>query len=280
MTTRKGSMMSARVVDEPMVTVALPRDDPFRSRYRLFVAILLLFTACRESPTGRRTRTTASSSAATSNQESGSLTMAKEPRSAPSTTAVSVARPADLDLTEVMRALGCGARSAKMHCSVLAEFATAGRFTGETPSGESRWLGRAYRIESGVERAEFLLLHCHKVPTAKVHPGSLPLTFSTSSLPVEVQVEAKRMWTSLSHGRHRANRRNLAFQFIEQYQPRTELGLIETTGTSLRSLGELSDDAIYLRQPSLKRLLLVQPARQVRSRAGDGTYAEFWQATW
>lgn len=239
---------------------------------RWVVAMLSLITACRSSPIGERPQATAESPRANG-------TSAAVP-SAAASSPVPVARPADLDVSGLMRSLGCSPRLAKKHCSVLAEFATARRFTGETPSGESRWLGRAYQIDQGAEREEFLLLHCHKVPTAQVPSGSLPLKFSTSSLPTEVQVEAKRMWTSLSHGRHRANRRNLAFHFVEEYQPKAEHGLIETTGTSLRSLGELSEDPAYLRQPSLKRLLLVQPSKLLQSRAGDGIYAEFWQATW
>lgn len=239
-------------------------------RYPLF-AILAWVVGCQGSPRRERGTSAPSASSAPSATVSANETV---PPIAP------VSQPSDLQPSELQRALGCRANPSKKPCSILDEFSRAERFKADTPSGESRWLGRAYHVEKGVESEQFLLLHCHRMPTAQVRPGSLPLALSTSDLPIEVQVEAKRMWMSLSQGRHRANRRNLAFRFIEQYEPKLEKGLIDTAGASVQTLGELTEDAAYLRQSSLKRLLLVQPSKQTNSQVGDGTYAEFWQATW
>jgi hypothetical protein len=189
--------------------------------------------------------------------------------------------PSDINLTEVKRKLDCTKGTTKQACSVLKEFESASsRFTGETPSGESRWFGKAYVVEKGAERMEYLMLLSRHLPTAKVGPNSLPLGISMGSFPIEVHVEAAALFRKLSSGRHRANRRNQAFQHIEKFEPKDEKAATNTTGSSVQLTGKIGEDTGYLRQPELKKLLLVSPSLANDSRPGDGTYAELWQATW
>jgi len=100
------------------------------------------------------------------------------------------------------------------------------------------------------------------------------------SFPLEVQVEAAALWRKLGQGRHRANQRNLAFKHLEAFVPKDEHGAINTTGSSVQLTGKIGDDIGYLRQPELKRLLLVRPSLANNANPGDGTYADLWQATW
>ncbi len=188
--------------------------------------------------------------------------------------------PPDINLGEVTRKLDCAKGTAKQACSVLKEFEQGERFTGKSPSGESRWFGKAYVVDKGVERMEYLLLVARQVPTARVGASSLPLGISMGSFPIEVQVEAATLFRKLSQGRHRAGPRNLAFKHLEAFVPKDDNGAINTTGSSVQLTGKLGEDIGYLRQPELKKLLLVRPSLANDSSPGDGTYAELWQAIW
>jgi hypothetical protein len=84
----------------------------------------------------------------------------------------------------------------------------------------------------------------------------------------------------MSGSRHRGNRKNLVFKFLDAYQPKGEQSVISTTGMSVQIISGLSEDIGYLRQPELKRLLMVRPARGRDAAPGDGMFAEFWQAVW
>jgi hypothetical protein len=192
------------------------------------------------------------------------------------------ALPPDLDLAPLTKALGCGTGKAKRKaCDVLREFEGAGRFTGDTPSGDSRWFGQAYVVEKGSERAEFVSLVSRRVPTARVGVNDLPLMLSMAPMPEDRPSEAAKLWKTMSQSsRHRGSKKNLAFRHVESYVPTGERGAINTTGPSVQSIVELSEDVAYLRQPQLKKLLVVRPARGGKAEAGDGTYAELWQAVW
>ena len=80
--------------------------------------------------------------------------------------------------------------------------------------------------------------------------------------------------------RHRGSKKNLACRYVESYAPTGERGAINTTGSSVQLITEVSEDVTYLRQPSLKKLLLVRVSRAREAEPGDGVYAELWQAVW
>jgi hypothetical protein len=188
--------------------------------------------------------------------------------------------PADLDVNRLLKQLHCTERDTKHACAVCNEFGKAERFTGKTPSGEGRWFGRATVIENGKERREYRLLLARTLPTARVGKFSLPLGISIAPVPPDLEMEAGRLWTRMSGSRHRGNRKNLVFKQLEALEPKGEQGAINTLGMSVQLIAEPTADIGYLRQPSLKKLLLVMPARGLNAAPGDGTYAEFWQAVW
>jgi hypothetical protein len=242
------------------------------SAHPWILGISLILVGCRDKPAP--SRQLASGSAAPSD-------VSTAPAPVPEMTApVPKSYPPDLNLAEVTRKLDCGKGKSKHACEVWAEFNRAGRFTGETPSGEGRWFGRAHVVEKGVERSEYLLLVSRHVPTARVGPSDLPLMICTAPFAIELQVEAGHLWAKMNHGAHRGKNKNLAFRYLESYEPKDERGAINTTGPSVRLIGKLSEDIAYLRQPERKRLLMVQPAGGNDAAPGDGLYAEFWQAIW
>lgn len=232
-------------------------------------ALLLLF-GCRDKATPGSAAASGSAAPRPSEVETAATLTPPIPKS----------YPADLNVSEVARNLNCAKRQTKKACEVWEEFGKAERFTGKTPSGEGRWFGRAYVVEKRKERTEHWILLSRIVPTARVGANSLPLGISIAPIPPELEMEAGRLWTRMSGRRHRGNRKNLAFRYLEAFEPKGEKGAINTTGMSVQLIGELSEDIAYLRQPSLKKLLLVQPARGLNAEPGDGTYAEFWQAVW
>lgn len=190
--------------------------------------------------------------------------------------------PTELNPKSVESGLDCRSLVHKHACRIWKEFSSVEgtRFTGKSPSGESRWFGRGYVVEKGKERFRYLVLTVRPVPTMRVGPSSLPLMIGLAPLPPELEREGDALWRRMSGPRHRGNRKNLAFKFLEGFTPKNEQGAINTTGISVQLIAAPGADIGYLRQPELKRLLLVQPSRALEATTGDGTYAEFWQATW
>ena len=195
--------------------------------------------------------------------------------------------PPDIDVSQLNKSLGCPALGskpapgAKGACTVIAEFAQAGRWTSNRPSGEERWFGRANVIEKGEEREEYVLLMSRTVPTARVGPGDLPFMISYAPLPTDFQYEAGKLWRTMTRGtRHRGPKKSPANRYVESYTPTNERGVANTAGPSVVLITELSEDTAYFRRASMKKLLFVRPAKAANAQAGDGTYAEFWQATW
>lgn len=188
--------------------------------------------------------------------------------------------PADLNVSAITKQLGCSSGKTKLACAVCDEFGKADRFTGKTPSGEGRWFGRAYIVEKGRERTEYRVLLTRALPTARVGKYSLPLGITIAPLAPELGSEAGRLWTKMSGPRHRGNRKNLVFKYLEGLEPKGEKGAINTAGMSVQLIAEPTEDIGYLRQPTLKKLLLIMPARAMNAAPGDGIYAEFWQAVW
>ncbi|MFC1642108.1 hypothetical protein ACFL5O_05385 [Myxococcota bacterium] len=119
------------------------------------------------------------------------------------------------------------------------------------------------------------------VPTARVGPNDLPLMLSIAPIPEEYQKQAVKLWNKMAHSaRHRGSKSNRACQYVESYVPTHELGATNTTGSSVRLIAGVSGDVTYLRQPSLKKLLVVSVAQTMGAEPGDGSYAELWQAVW
>jgi hypothetical protein len=232
-------------------------------RHLLIVGLLLV--ACEKSATGPTPVASASASAE----------VASEPPRAPRVA------PLDVEVAKLQKALRCGATERDDACGVLARFAKAGRFILDVPSGEGRWFGRAYVVEQGKERFQYVTMLARRLPTARVGPGELPLSVGIDPLPGQFVVFGQDLWSGLesSKGR-RAKKKNPAFGYLKAYAPKAERGAMNTQGASVQTLGEIGEDTGYFRQESLKRIYLVRPATAGAAAPGDGTYAALWMAVW
>jgi hypothetical protein len=234
------------------------------------LSLLLLQVACRNE------------SAAPHPASSSTAVLVASGPGASTTTPVPQSFPVDLNETELTGKLDCKSGKVKNACGVWEEFrkATNQRFTGKSPSGESRWFGKAYVVDKGIERTEYTLLVSRPVPTMQVCPSCLAYVIATAPIPDELTQEAVALWRRMSSSRHRGNQKNLSFKFLESYVPKGEQGAINTSGMSVQLIAGPSEEIGYLRQPELKKLLLVRRDRGLDATPGDGTYAEFWQAIW
>lgn len=235
------------------------------------LSVVLLSAACH-TDSATPPPTTTSSAVPTANSS---------PASNPSSTAP-LSFPTDLNEAELSRQLDCKSGRVKNACGVWEEFrkATNQRFTGKSPSGESRWFGKAHIVHQGVERTEYMLLVSRPVPTMQTCQSCLAYMLTTAPLPPELTSESVALFRRMSGSRHRGNRKNLAFRYVESYVPQNARGVINTNSVSVQLIAGPSEDVGYLRQPELKKLLLVQKARSLDASPGDGTYGEFWQAIW
>jgi hypothetical protein len=191
------------------------------------------------------------------------------------------AAPPDVNVGKLRNLLKCPAAKGTGACGVLEEFNQASRWILDVPSGEGRWFGKAFVVEKGDEKFQYVTLLAKRLPTAKVGPGELPLSLGMDPIPERLLPFAEELWSGLdrSNGR-RAKRKNPAFGYLAEYEPRAARGAMNTTGTSVQSIGEIGEDTSYLRQAGLKKIFLVRPATGAQADTGDGTYAVLWMAVW
>ncbi len=184
--------------------------------------------------------------------------------------------PADVDAGKIQEQLKCSGGRSKKACAVLEAFAKAEHWTGDTPSGDGRWMGLMHRVEKGEETTEIIALRARKVPTAKVGPYELPLMVSTSPIPDHIHPFAKKMVGKLGRG-SKPNMRNPVFKFLRESDPTKEWGAIDTRGISVNLI---SDEPVYLRKEGRKRLFWVNPSADAAAAPGDGSYGELWMVLW
>lgn len=203
-----------------------------------------------------------------------SASEAPAPEEPPST--VAGHNPADVDPVKLQKLLKCSKGRGKKACAVLEGFAQAERWTGDTPSGDGRWMGMMHRVQKGEETSEIVAFRARKVPTAKVGPHELPLMVSTSPIPDHLLPFARKLVGKLGRG-SKPNMRNPVFKFLRESEPKKEWGAINTDGVSVNLI---SDEPVYLRKEGRKRLYWVSPSADPAAAPGDGNYGELWMVLW
>jgi hypothetical protein len=183
--------------------------------------------------------------------------------------------PEDIVLEPLLKSLKCDKKSKIDSCRILNEFAGATRFLPQTPAGEGRWVGNAFVREKGEEKRQLFLLWAKQVPTSQVNSGDLPIRVGTGTLSDDLVEHGFKMVRALSQG-DQPSKHNQARPAVEAFVPTTHRGAVNTAGASVRLI---SEDSVYLRQVG-RKVLLVMPNQTQSAAAGDGTYAEFWRATW
>ena len=207
------------------------------------------------------------------------------PSAAPSAEAPPAATPiaaasqaADLDLAALEKDLGCaGGKGKKQACRVLLAFAEGETWTGDTPSGDGRWVGNSYVVEGGQERTEQLVLRAQKVPTSQVGPGDLPIKVTMGPVPAEIQPTMEKLLEGLARGDRSPRKGKQAIDWLPTFSSPKDRRAAKTTGTSARLI---SEENVYLRKKSLHQMILVKTSDGTAATPGDGTYAELWLALW
>jgi hypothetical protein len=233
-------------------------------RATLALSVVLAILGCEskkdEAATGAATASTPAAPSATA-----PVTNAEVPRQA----------PADVDVTPFIKNLKCDQKSKLDSCRILNEFAEGVRFIAQTPSGEGRWIGNAYVREKGKETKQLLLLWAKQVPTSQVGPGDLPIRVGNGTLDESLVEHGFKMVNALSRS-DQPSKHNQARSAVDSFVPATQRGAVNTAGASVRLI---SEESIYLRQ-SGRKVLMFTPNQAQSATLGDGTYAEFWRATW
>lgn len=235
------------------------------NRPRAALGLLFLVAAAVSSCESKPHPSTAPSAALPVVPASAPIKIAEAPRPA----------PADLGLEPMLKDLKCDKKVKTDSCRILTDFAAGSRWTAQTPAGEGRWLGQAFVREKGVEKKQLILLWAKQMPTSQVGPGDLPLRIGTGTLADDFIEHGFKMVTALSQS-DQPSKRNQARPQVEAFVPTTHRGAVYTAGASMRLI---SEESVYLRQ-SGRKVLLVMPNQAQNAQAGDGTYAEFWRATW
>jgi hypothetical protein len=184
--------------------------------------------------------------------------------------------PPDLDVDGLQKKLACAGDTRRQACRILREFADAGRFTPQIPSGEGRWIGYAHTLEKGVEKSELMILAASQIPTSKVPSGELALHFAIGPIPEDKREHGTKLANALSRG-DTVPRSNQAVSYVKAWTPAVGEGSMSTAGTSIR----LVTEETFLRQVGTTKVLLVR----VKPASAEGalpvaTLAELWPASW
>jgi hypothetical protein len=225
------------------------------------LSLLVTVTGCDN----QKPKPTASSAAPTPSGVAAPIKVAEAPRPP----------PADIVLEPLLKDLKCDKKSKTDSCRILGEFAVATRWSAQTPAGEGRWIGNAFVREKGTETKQLLLLWAKQVPTSQVGPGDLAVRVGTGTLPAELVEHGFKMIAALNRG-DQPSPRNQAKHEVDAFVPTTHRGAVNTAGASVRLI---SEDTVYLRQAG-RKVLVVMPSQGSNASSADGTYAEFWRATW
>jgi hypothetical protein len=183
---------------------------------------------------------------------------------------------ADIDVAALQKQLGCSTSAGKQACRILAEFAEARRFTGDTPSGDGKWFGNAYTIEKKAEKNELMIFCAKRVGTAQIGPSDLPIRVGFGTLPEDKRAHGQRLAAALSRS-DVVGKNNQALPFVKNFTPTGDRGVVPTSGASVRLI---ADETVYVREAAGQKVLLVRPSTRGSAAPGDGTYAELWLATW
>jgi hypothetical protein len=185
------------------------------------------------------------------------------------------AAPRDLDVAALERDLGCTKTSQLKACAILKEFSQAQRFAAKTPSGQGRWIGKAFSVEKNVETARHLVLWAKTVPLSQVGPGDMPVKAGFDFIPDGLKLQSEKLMRALVRSADPPES-NPAFQFAKAFVPPTPRTLANTAGPSVHLTSEQS---VYLRFAPPRKVYLVNPAPSTAA-AGDGVYAELWLGDW
>jgi hypothetical protein len=206
---------------------------------------------------------------------SASAAVSAEP--APLTTRQAQPAPPDVDASDILEDAGCGEKATGDICRILGEFAEGQKWKPTIPSGRGVWVGKSHTIGKEAP-GELIALRLKTVPTAQVGPSDLPVMIGFEPLPSEHRAAGEKLFRALQRG-GQGKLSNPALPFLEdRFIPRAEFGAMQSEGASTKLL---SNDDVYIRKLSLKKIALVKLAAAAPGKDDvSGEVAELWSAVW
>lgn len=197
---------------------------------------------------------------------------------APTATAEATPPPDDLDVKALQKQLVCPADPKGGPCAILAAIASCKAWSGSTPSGDGRWIGRGHRVEDGKTTEEFTILRARRVPSNDVGPGQLPVKIGVADIAKAegaAYEQADRAIKAFS--KHDIpSRGNAAVGFLERKDQWPEGFAMRTVGGQVYAQLE---GGVFVCEGPKQQLIVVQRA-STRGGKADGVYAEVWPTTW
>jgi hypothetical protein len=186
--------------------------------------------------------------------------------------------PDDLDLAALQKALKCPAEPKSGPCKVLVSFAACKPWNAVSPSGDARYLGRAYIVEGAKTTEQITVVRSKRVPSSEVASGQLPVKIAIADIPKEEGAafdQAERAIRAFERS-DVPPRSNPTLEYIKKRADWPEAHAAKTvSGQVLVNTG----GGAYICQGPRQQLVVVQKSGAAGA-GGDGLFAELWATTW
>jgi len=231
-------------------------------------ALVLALSACDSAAPTASAKASGSSAAASPLPTQAPLTEA--PPAAPA--------PPDLDLPAAQKALKCGGDARSGACGVLAKMARCAAWNPVVPSGDGRWLGHGWLVESGKTTDQVTLVRARRVPTGEVAPGQLGVRIAVTDLPRQ-EGPAFDQADRAIRAFERADVPPRSSPTLEYVKQRTDWPEAYAARTVSGQIYALTQNGTYLCQGPGRSLLVAQRST-AQGTSADGLYAELWPTSW
>jgi hypothetical protein len=179
-------------------------------------------------------------------------------------------------VAELQAALKCAGSKAKP-CALLAKMATCAAWTPSVPSGDGRWLGRAWSVEGPTTTEMFVAMRVRNVPLTEIGPGQLNLKIALTELPKSegnAYDNADRALRSYERGD--VPRASPTLEYLKQRKDWPDAPAVKTRGGQVFAVAQ---GGTYFCEGPRRTVLAVQLPETGRG-SGNGLYAELWATTW
>ena len=186
--------------------------------------------------------------------------------------------PSDLDVADLKTTLKCPAEAKSGPCAVLAKMSSCAPWSASVPSGDGRWLGRAWVVADGKTTETFVGMRLKTVPSMEVGPGQLALKIALAEISKDdsdAYGNADRALRAYERG-DVPPRASPTLSYLEQRSEWPDAPARRTKGGHVFAVAQ--GGAYYCEGP--KRTVLAVQQAETRRGSGDGIYAELWATTW
>lgn len=222
-----------------------------------------------------------------SSDAKGSATAAASaPASPPSETATAAPKPADdLDIAPLVARHKCPPPAKTLAvvgnlsrpCWVLGRFASAKAWTGVSPGGEGRFLGRYFTVKDGKTDERYAVLRTRTIPTNEAGAGRVPARIAITPIASDDPGASSFEKAIAAFERGDVPAKGApAIDLVKSFTTFTDLSAMPTRSGQVVVLG---DEHMFVALGSSQAIYLVAP-RPTGGTTGDGIYAVFYPISW